>query len=215
MTQALSPLIDQNSYHVPSFCQWETADLAESIILGKATPADDPLWKQSGASSQNEYITWANHVCGMACLKMVLAAQTGRIIPIMQLTRQALAYGAYTINKDNIQGMIYAPFVKFVSTIFSISARIEIDINASQISNFLQDNPFFIASVHPHIRWPERTPPKKGGHLVLVTAADDNSITFHNPSGHTPETRKNAMLCHKSFDRFFAGRGVLIMEDTQ
>ncbi len=38
----------------------------------------DPSWQASGAHSIEEYVAWASHVCGMACLKMILAHRTGR-----------------------------------------------------------------------------------------------------------------------------------------
>jgi len=198
------------SFVIPSFCQWETADLAQAIVTGKATPADDPLWAASGAETQEEYIAWANHVCGMVCLKMIWAALSGRDFPTLELARAATHYGAYTVDDAGIHGMIYAPFVTFVREEFDIEARIETGRTAQDLQGLLREGKFFIASVHPTIRWPEQTPPSKGGHLVLVTAADDKQITFHNPSGHTPETRCNACVSCETFDRFFAGRGILI-----
>ena len=195
----------------PSFCQWETAELAEAIVTGKATPADDPLWALSGALDQQEYIDWANHVCGMACFKMVWAALTGRAFPIMELARAATQYGAYTVDDSGIHGMIYAPFVTFLREEFDVEARIETDLTVQDFPRLLEEGLFFIASVHPTIRWPDQEPPRKGGHLVLVTAADDTHIVFHNPSGHTQETRCDAKVSLETFDRFFAGRGVLIL----
>ncbi|MDD3182544.1 MAG: hypothetical protein PHD48_07065 [Alphaproteobacteria bacterium] len=199
---------------VPSFCQWETADLALDIVTGRATPADDPLWASSGALDQQEYIRWANHVCGMACFKMIWAALSGRTFPTMELARAATRYGAYVVNDDGIKGLIYAPFVTFVRDEFDIDARIEVNKTARDLPSLLQEGLFFMASVHPDIRWPEKEPLKKGGHLILVTAADAEGISFHNPSGHTPETRCDAHLSHEDFDRFFAGRGVLILGEV-
>ena len=48
-----------------------------------------------------------------------------------------------------------------------------------------------------------------GGHLVLVTGHQDGQVTFHNPSGHTPETGI-ATLPAATFDRFAAHRGVAL-----
>ncbi|MGE4351479.1 MAG: hypothetical protein AB7E52_04740 [Bdellovibrionales bacterium] len=201
----------KDQLRTPSFCQWETADLAHAIVTGKATPADDPLWALSGAVDQAEYIQWANHVCGVTCFKMIWAALSGRVFPTMELARAATYYGAYVLCDDGIKGLIYAPFVTFLREEFDIEARIETDKTSRDLPGLLHEGLYFMASVHPTIRWPEQTPPKKGGHLVLVTAADENGITFHNPSGHTQETRENAFVNHETFDRFFAGRGVLIV----
>lgn len=196
---------------VPSFCQWETAELAHAIVTGKATPADDPLWALSGAFDQEEYIRWANHICGVTCFKMIWAALSGRLIPTLELARAATYYGAYVVCDDGIKGLIYAPFVTMLREEFDLEARVEVNITARALPDLLQEGLFFMASVHPTIRWPEQEPPKKGGHLVLVTAADENGITFHNPSGHAPETLRNAHLSLDDFDRFFAGRGILIV----
>jgi hypothetical protein len=68
----------------------------------------------------------------------------------------------------------------------------------------------FIASVHPAIRRPESAPPHRGGHLVLITAADAQSVTFHNPSGDSPATRERVQLSLNRFAPFFAGRGIAI-----
>ncbi|MGO8112790.1 hypothetical protein AB9E26_36485, partial [Rhizobium leguminosarum] len=57
-------------------------------------------------------------------------------------------------------------------------------VETSAIPEHLAKRRFFIDSVNSGIRWPEREPPSKGGHMVLVTAASDETIRFHNPSGH-------------------------------
>ena len=110
---------------VPYFCQWESAHLAGEIIEGKLALADDPAWRGSGARDVDEYARWASHVCGMACLKMVLAAETGQVHPTLELARRSLPYGAYTENAEgHIKGMIYAPFVRFVAQDFGLRAEV-------------------------------------------------------------------------------------------
>ena len=79
----------------------------------------------------------------------------------------------------------------------------------------LDEAEFFMASVHPSIRWPDQPPPK-GGHLVLVTRAGADEIVFHNPSGEPvvdgrPGTQADARLAPAVFDRYFAGRGVAVL----
>ncbi len=83
-------------------------------------------------------------------------------------------------------------------------------VMTSDIPEILARSRFFIASVSSSIRWPEREPPRKGGHLVLVTAASDEGFCFHNPSGHTSATQENAVLAPADFDRFFANRGIAV-----
>jgi hypothetical protein len=45
---------------------------------------------------------------------------------------------------------------------------------------------------------------------VLVTAAGGGMIRFHNPSGHDEAARENVDLPVADFDRFFAGRGIVV-----
>jgi hypothetical protein len=64
--------------------------------------------------------------------------------------------------------------------------------------------------VNSHIRWPDREPLTKGGHLVLITKASPDIIRFHNPSGHDRSSQANVALPVSNFDRFFANRGIAI-----
>ena len=142
---------------------------------------------------------------------MVLAAQTGHIVPTLELARRCTEYGGYTVTETgDIKGLIYAPFVKFIHHEFGMRAEVLTGIETQDLPGLLGASAFFMASVHPSIRWADQEPPARGGHLVLVLAASEGGITFHNPSGHTPETRAYAMLPIAVFDRFFAGRGVLL-----
>ncbi|GES50097.1 hypothetical protein RsS93_27110 [Rhizobium dioscoreae] len=198
---------------VPYFTQWETPDMTLAVVAEGAQSAllKDPLWASSGASTVEDYARWAGNLCGMACLKMVLAARTGKIIPIMDLAMGCREYGGYVEEVDGrIKGLIYAPFVPFVRDRFNLAARVVTGISVADIADILMQSEFFIASVHHSIRWPETEPPAKGGHLVLVTAVDGNSIRFHNPSGHVDATRENAEMPLEVFERFFAGRGIAI-----
>jgi hypothetical protein len=195
---------------VPYFSQWETPDMTLAVVAEGAQSAllRDPLWASSGASSVEDYARWAGNLCGMACLKMVLAARTGKTIPIMDLAMGCREYGGYVEEADGrIKGLIYAPFVPFVRHRFDLNARIATGISVADI---LTQSEFFIASVHHSIRWPETEPPAKGGHLVLVTSIDGNGIRFHNPSGHVSATRENVEMPLRTFEKFFAGRGIAI-----
>ncbi len=196
---------------VPYFSQWESAELAARFIADSRALDDDPRWAASGARDVAEYAAWANHVCGMACLKMILAARSAQIWPILDLARQATNYGAYVVEGETIRGMIYAPFVSYLRAAHGIGAEIVTAITAQDLPPLMTRASLFIASVHPWIRTPDMPPPRKGGHLVLVTAAQDDRITFHNPSGDSPETCADVSLPLPLFDRFFAGRGVAIL----
>ncbi|TGV73147.1 hypothetical protein EN801_041850, partial [Mesorhizobium sp. M00.F.Ca.ET.158.01.1.1] len=116
---------------------------------------------------------------GMSCLKMILATR-GQIVPTIELARRCTGYGGYVVNEGSIKGLIYAPFVAFVKQEFGLEAEVMTNVATADIPAILARSRFFIASVSSSIRWPEREPPSKGGHLVLVTAASDEGFRFHN-----------------------------------
>ncbi|CAB3900568.1 hypothetical protein LMG26854_05480 [Achromobacter aegrifaciens] len=130
---------------VPYFCQWESAHRASEIIQGTLALADDPAWRGSGARDVDEYARWASHVCGMACLKMVLAARDGRQYPTLELARGSLAYGAYTVEGEQIKGMIYAPFVRYVDEAFGLAARVHVDLRADELPGLMSQAAYFMA----------------------------------------------------------------------
>ncbi|MBX4906289.1 MULTISPECIES: C39 family peptidase [Rhizobium] len=197
---------------VPYFSQWETPGMTLPVLAeGSQALLRDPLWRQSGAATIEEYARWAVNVCGMACLKMILAAR-GEIHPTLELARACTRYGGYVVNEidASIKGLIYAPFVRFAAERFGLSAEAMTNVETSAIPELLSKRRFFIASVHSAIRWPEREPPAKGGHLVLVTSASQETIHFHNPSGHDAAIQADVTLPLAVFDRFFANRGISV-----
>ena len=200
---------------VPYFSQWESRDLTGAVLSEgvQVALARDPLWALSGASTLAEYVAWGADVCGMACLKMILAARTGRIVPTLELARGCTAYGGYKVDAETgrIQGLIYAPFVRFVQERFGIHAEVITNTTARSIPEIIERAEFFIASVHPAIRWPEGEPPARGGHLVLAMECSSDTVVFHNPSGHDQASQEYACLELERFDRFFAGRGIAIL----
>ncbi|MEJ8545819.1 C39 family peptidase [Brevibacillus borstelensis] len=198
---------------VPYFSQWESRKLVRDFLSGSVLPADDPLWQQSGATDQEEYATWSFHICGMACLKMLLAHRQKRIAPTIELMKQCREYGGYVLGEDGtIKGLFYRPFVSFVADKFGLQAEVKEHTPMEEIGELLDQGHVYIASVHPSIRTPEVTPPRQGGHLVYVFGhnAQRQEVVFHNPSGDTPESQENVRLRREVFARFYAGRGILI-----
>jgi hypothetical protein len=197
---------------VPYFSQWETPAMTMPVVTqGASALLGDPLWRESGAATVEEYARWASNICGMACLKMVLAAR-GDIHRTIDLARACTAFGGYVVNEADrsIKGLIYAPFVTFVAETFGLKAETITNLPTSDIPALLQSRTYFMASVNSQIRWPDREPTSKGGHLVLVTAASSQTIRFHNPSGHDLSSQANVALPVPNFDRFFANRGIAI-----
>ncbi|RWC58848.1 MAG: hypothetical protein EOS56_18195 [Mesorhizobium sp.] len=196
---------------VPFFSQWETPDMTLDVLADGAEVAlrRDPLWRGSGAETLDEYAIWAANICGMACLKMILASR-GEIVSTIELARRCTDYGGYVVDEGSIKGLIYAPFVSFVKETFGLRAEVMTNVATADIPVILERQRFFIASVSSSIRWPKREPPSKGGHLVLITRASDEGFRFHNPSGHNSATQANAVLAAADFDRFFANRGIAV-----
>ena len=107
------------------------------------------------------------------------------------------------------RGLIYRPFAQYARDRHGLRADVITDLNTLRLMTELGQGRLVIASVHPGIRRPGNDPPGSGGHLVLVTGQADGLVTFHNPSGHTPEAVV-ATLPVSVFDRFAAHRGIAL-----
>jgi hypothetical protein len=83
------------------------------------------------------------------------------------------------------------------------------ELDPARLMAELDGGRLVIASVHPEIRCPQNDPPGVGGHLVLVTGHANGLVTFHNPSGHTPDAVV-ATLPVPVFDSFAAHRGIAL-----
>jgi hypothetical protein len=195
----------------PCRAQWESAGLVAEFLAGRDA-ATDPLWAASGAEDVADYARWAEHLCGCACLQMALGARGRDIPPIHAIRRGVQAHGGYVEEPDGrIRGLIYAGAVAWLAE-QGIAARILLDMAARDIPPLLDRGGLVIASVHHSIRRPGAAdPPSRGGHLVLVFGVDAaGALRLHNPSGDTPGSLCDARLMPADFDRFFAGRGILV-----
>lgn len=195
----------------PFFGQWESAERIGGILSGALRAEDDPLWPRSGAAGAADYARWADHLCGVACLRMALAARGIAPPRAFDLARELTARGGYVVQPDGaIRGLVYAPAVAWLRDAHGIAAEVRVDVAAQDIPALVADGGLFVASVHPAIRWPDREPPARGGHLVLVFGVQGKALRFHNPSGDTDASQRDARLEVGRFGRFFAGRGILL-----
>ena len=194
----------------PYRAQWESPGLVADFLAGRDA-ATDPLWRESGARDAAEYALWAEHLCGCACLQMALGARGRAVPPIHAVRRGVQAEGGYVVQPDGaIRGLIYAGAVAWLAG-QGIAARVVLDLDADAVPALIEGGGLLVASVHPSIRRAEAPPPSRGGHLVLVFgAAADGALRFHNPSGDTAATQRDARLRAEAFAAFFAGRGILI-----
>ncbi len=195
----------------PYFGQWESAGRIGEILAGTLRAEDDPLWPRSGAAGAADYARWADHLCGVACLRMALATR-GSVPPrAFDLARDLTHRGGYVVQPDGaIRGLIYAPAVEWLRAAHGLAAEVRVDVAAEDVPGLLADGGLFIASVHPWIRWPDRAPPSRGGHLVLVFGTEAGALRLHNPSGDSVTSQRDARVPIADFARFFAGRGMFL-----
>ncbi|MFM9493685.1 peptidase [Streptomyces galilaeus] len=187
--------------------QYASGHLITRIAYHGYDPAGDPNWRLTGAPSQAVYGRWCRHMCGMACLRMALHHRDGDAPSLFALLTGARRYGAYTQQGDEIKGLIYAPFARYVHDTHKMGATVHGELDLAELTHLLDDGRMVMASVSKEIRRPEREPLKRGGHLVLAVGLQNGEIHFRNPSGHTPESREAALPIDR-FGAFFGGRGL-------
>jgi hypothetical protein len=195
---------------IPWITQYATPSLIEAIAYRGHPPAEDPNWQASGAPDQEAYGRWCTRLCGMACLRMALTARDGHAPSLFALLDGCLAYGGYVEEPDgSVTGLLYQQFSDFTRDRYRLRADVITALGPARMIAELAEGRLVIASVHKEIRRPERDPPATGGHLVLVTGHHNGQLTFHNPSGHTPEAGV-ATLPIGRFYRFSAHRGLAL-----
>ncbi len=196
---------------IPFFAQWESPELIRDIIERKLKAGNDPRWSESGANSQEEYELWGRNVCGMACLKMILATK-GRKARLIDLAKKCTEYGGYQIRGEKIDGLYYQPFIEFINREFDLQGSVYPFMEINDIITELDQGHFAIASVSPGIRYPQSIPAKKGGHLVLVIGYNISlrKLLIHNPSGFYGESQEYVSISFENFEKFFAQKGIAV-----
>ncbi|MGL1890928.1 MAG: C39 family peptidase [Spirochaetaceae bacterium] len=197
----------------PYYSQWISSNLVGDIINGNIKAVDDPLWKSSGAITPDEYDFWAKNICGMACLKMILDYCKIKSPPLIELAKECTLYGGYKIQYDDVDGLFYVPFTKYLKERFELESLSVSPLSINEISTETLKGNIFIVSVHYLIRKPNILySGKKGGHLVVITGVDTSEKCFYinNPSGNSVSSQKNFKVDFNLFEKYFAGRGILI-----
>ena len=196
-------------HSVPSITQYASPSLIAAIAYEGHPRAEDPRWRESGAPDLETYAAWCSRWCGMASFRMALLARDGAAPSLYELALGSQEYGAYTDEPGRPRGLIYRPFAEYAQDKHGLRADVITDLEPARLIDELDAGRLVIASVHAEIRRPGNDPPGTGGHLVLVTGHADGEVTFHNPSGHTPEAVV-ATLPMLVFDRFAAHRGIAL-----
>jgi hypothetical protein len=190
----------------PYESQWGDVAVNAPLIEQSVDPVAHFDWREEGYPNADEYRLWARNVCGLACLRSVLQAWRGLRPRMHELVLAAQDGGVLTRSGDTINGLYYRPLLRWVRDAFDLSGDVLEGIEAAEVPHHVAEGQVFIASVSPEIRYPLRPNERRGGHLVLVHAAEKGWITFHNPSG-VRETAADARLDIDTFARFFVGRG--------
>ncbi|MBZ0329581.1 hypothetical protein KZO25_04525 [Halomonas sp. ANAO-440] len=198
--------------NVPAYySQWVSSELIPGFLDGNMNASDDPRWAESGAASATEYASWARHICGMACTKMLLEDLRGERRSLFELLTQCREAGGYVITEEGIKGLYYRPLVQLLREWHQLDAEVIEHVDTGHFLQWLGEGHRIIASVHPSIRTPELSPPHRGGHLVYLFGLDGRRrLRFHNPSGLSGTSQADARLEPADFERFFAGRGILV-----
>jgi len=204
-------------YEIPYYSQWESRELANGYIKNPESVINDPLWANSGALSKEEYALWSNNVCGMACVKMILGYFTKNEYQTIKMAKDSLAYGAYTISGNNIEGLFYKGCVAFLKGEFDIEASWLTNMSVDNIVDNLSKNNLVIASVSKYIRDTKPNVINKGGHLVVVVGFDTEKglLYIHNPSGYYPDAQSFFPVTYDIFNECFANRGIIIYEKSK
>ena len=201
----------------PPYCaQFASPSLISNILNKKIKAQDDPKWKSFGFSSVGDYEFWSWRLCGLICVKMILDAnQKAQNETIATLTGKAVEMGGYNIQDDG--GWFPRSLVRLAQQ-FGLSGKVFRLISVNEITEFILEDEFFIASVHPGvIRYDVDKVPdsEKSGHLVLVWGVKIKNgkiagFYIHNPSGRKPLTQKGAFISLERFCNAFGERGFSI-----
>lgn len=204
---------DHNVKDVPYQAQFASPELISDILNKKVLAKDDPKWEVFGFDSNEEAGYWAERMCGVACMKMLID-KVGKDVSMADLVRECVEKCGYDIATD--RGWFHEPMREVLEQ-NGISSKIVPHATVATLARHLTDGRLFIASVNPEIiRFDDVvTSRQKGGHLVLVLGVrtNDGKISgffLHNPSGRTKETREKAYVPRGVFEQAFGKRGILV-----
>ncbi|NGO67218.1 hypothetical protein [Streptomyces boncukensis] len=180
------------------------------VFLRHTDPSELHDWASDGYRSREEYLFWSRKVCGLACLQSLLRGWTDVRLPMRELLALALNWGCYVVDPPGrVRGLLYRPFMAWVGSQFGFTCQLveytPLHISAREV----RPGQVMIASVSPEIRDPRIHEPRRGGHLVLIHATHGGRVRFHDPSGYS-HNAESASLPIRVFERFHAGRGILV-----
>ncbi len=170
---------------------------------------DDPLWRNSGARDAADYARWAEHLCGVACLRMALAARGIAPPRALDLARELTARGGYVEGPDGaIRGLIYGPAADWLREAHGIAAAIRLDLRRRRSRRCC--GAAGCSSPRSFRRCAGRTASRRRAAAISCWSSRPRAMScaFHNPSGDTAATQADARLPLDRFARFYAERGI-------
>lgn len=199
-------------YEVPYYSQWASKELANTFIAQPQEAINDPLWEASGAISKEEYAFWANSVCGMACVNMIVEYFTHEKNQTIKLAKDSVEYGAYILKDGEIEGLFYKGCVEYLAKQQGVNASWSTSMTVESIVDALTAGDLVIASVANTIRDLNPIVKQKGGHLIVIVGfdTDKQELLIHNPSGYYPGAQAFVAVSYDRFNLCFANRGIIV-----
>ncbi|MDP0562640.1 MAG: C39 family peptidase [Candidatus Endonucleobacter sp. (ex Gigantidas childressi)] len=158
-------------------------------------------YQLEGFESIEDAKSWTKRICGLACLKMVIAKVTNQTVPLKSLLDQGLAVGGYMKGV----GWIHQGLVDVASQYGIIGECQSIDDELELIDKALDSGKLVIASVSCGF-----DQKKKGGHLVLIIGAKPDGFLIHHPSSEENEQWFHHFVSRDDFMRCFSENGNII-----
>lgn len=169
-----------------------------------------------GFPTLNKAEHWSERICGLACIKMVIAGLSGKNIPLHELLQEGLKINAY---KENL-GWVHQGLVDIAKYHGLRGGRESVKDDLGKIYAHLKRGEVVIPSVSPgleggkvyHLKSGKDYVIPRGGHLVVVygaTVKDQKvaSLTLHHPSSEKEYEWENYTLTADEFMKSFSKNG--------
>ena len=158
-------------------------------------------YQAEGFETIEDARSWTQRICGLACLKMVIAKKTDQVIPLKTLLDQGLAVDGYMRGIGWIHQGLADVAKQYGITALCQSIGDKLDI----IDQALGRGELVIASVSCGFN-----PEKKGGHLVLIVGAKADGFIIHHPSSEEDEQWQHHFISKDKFKQCFSEHGNII-----
>jgi len=156
---------------------------------------DSSNFQTEGFPTLEDARHWTPRICGLACLKMVISAFTGKTITLYELLQTGLEMNAY---REKI-GWIHQGLVNIAKRYQLVAGRESIGHDISKIYDHLSAGRLVIPSVSPgleggkiyQLKSDEQYVVPRSGHLVVVYGANVVDNQLHNLMLHHPSSEKD------------------------